>query len=137
MRTEKPKLLAGGNPQIPKGYGDAPIEAYLSAVPGWKQQVCKALDRIICETVPGVEKAVKWNTPLYGMEKDVYFTGYHCMKAYVKVSFFKGALLDPPPPETSKVENVRYFHIREDDPIDEAQLADWMKQASKLPGEKM
>lgn len=137
VTSKAPKILSGGNPQIPKGYGEAPIKAYLDAVPDWKQEVCRALDRIISEAVPDVQKAVKWNTPLYGVEDDRYFVGYHCMKTYVKVSFFKGAKLSPAPPEASKVADVRYLHICENEPLDEAQLKDWMVAASRLPGEKM
>lgn len=132
-----PKLLSGGNPQIPKGYGDAPVQAYLDATPGWKQDVGRRIDAIITRNVPGVAKAVKWNSPLYGVEQGVWFLGVHCMTKYVKVAFFRGALLKPNPPETSKQKDVRYFHIHEDDDFNESRFADWVKQASKLPGEKM
>ena len=134
--TQKPKLLSGDNPQIPKGYGDAPVQAFIDAVPGWKQDVCRTVDALITKAVPRVEKAVKWNTPLYGLEKDVFFIGYHCFKNYVKVSFFKGAELDPMPPGESKQKNVRYLDIPEDG-FDEKQFVKWVKAASKLPGEKM
>jgi hypothetical protein len=132
-----PKLLSGGNPQIAKGYGDAPVQAYIAAVPGWKRDVVARVDALITRAVPGVRKAVKWNSPLYGMEDNVWFLSMHCFARYVKVAFFRGASLRPIPPHTSKHEDVRYFHIHEDDEIDEAQLARWIKQASKLPGERM
>jgi hypothetical protein len=135
--TGKPALLSGGNPQIPKGDGDAPVQAYIAAMPGWKSKVGRRLDAIIERAVSGVEKAVKWNTPFYGNENPVWFLAYHCMTKYIKVTFFDGSSLEPMPPETSKYEKVRYLHIFEDEPFDEAQFEDWVKQASKLPGEKM
>jgi hypothetical protein len=130
-------LLSGGNPQIAKGYGAAPVAAYIDAMPGWKSDLGRRLDAIIERTVPGVEKAVKWNSPLYGMERDYWFLGVHVFAKYVKVAFFRGASLDPLPPGTSKQKHVRYLDIREDEPLDEAQFAAWVKQASRLPGEKM
>lgn len=133
----KPKLLSGGNPQITKGYGDAPVQAYIAAMPGWKRDVGRRLDAIIERTVPGVFKAVKWNSPFYGSEEGVWFLGIHCIAKYVKVAFFRGTSLHPLPPVESKQKEVRYFHIHEDDQLDEAQFADWVKQASQLPGEKM
>lgn len=129
--------LAGGNPQIAKGYGDEVVQRYIAAMPGWQSDVGRRLDAIIERTVPGVEKAVKWNTPLYGTDKDVYFVSYHCMTRYVKVAFHNGAALDPPPPGTSRQARVRYLDIYEADTIDEDQFADWVGQASQLPGEKM
>jgi hypothetical protein len=132
-----PKLLSGGNPQIAKGYGDAPVQAYIAAMPGWKSDVGRRLDALIVRTVPGVRKAVKWNSPLYGMEDNVWFLGVHVFAKYVKVAFFRGAALRPVPPGPSKQKDVRYLDIHEDDEIDEAQLARWIKQASKLPGERM
>lgn len=132
-----PKLLSGGNPQIPKGYGDAPVKAYIAAMPGWKSAVGARIDAIVEETVPGVSKAVKWNSPLYGVERDVWFMSLHVFAKYVKVAFFRGASLDPRPPGASKQEHVRYLDIREDEPLDEKQFADWVRQASRLPGEKM
>lgn len=132
-----PKLLSGGNPQIPKGDGDAPVQAYIAAMPGWKRRVGEAIDAIITRTVPQVRKAVKWNTPLYGMAEREWFLGFHCFDRYVKVTFFKGMSLDPVPPEKSKQAEVRYFHIHEDDAIDEAAFAEWVRQASVLPGERM
>lgn len=131
------KLLSGGNPQIAKGYGDAVVQSYIDAMPGWKQDVGRRLDTLITEAVPGVVKAVKWNSPFYGTEKDLWFVGFHCLTRYVKVAFFKGAHLSPLPPGTSKQANVRYLDIYEGRPFDEAQLSDWVRQASALPGEKM
>ena len=131
------KLLSGGNPQIAKGYGDAPVEAYIAAMPGWKQGVGRRLDALITRAVPGVHKAVKWNSPLYGVEGQGWFLGIHVFTKYVKVAFFRGASLRPVPPGKSKQKEVRYLDIREDDPFDEAQLATWVKQASELPGERM
>lgn len=137
--TEKsePKLLSGGNPQIAKGYGDAPVQAYIAAMPGWKSDVGGRLDVLIEQAVPGVTKAVKWNSPLYGIEGHGWFLGVHVFARYIKIAFFKGASLDPIPPEPSKQANVRYLHIREDEALDEGQFIDWIKQAAALPGEKM
>ncbi|HEV7691969.1 MAG TPA: DUF1801 domain-containing protein [Hyphomonadaceae bacterium] len=129
-------LLSGGNPQIAKGYGDAPVQAYIAAMPGWKSEMGRKLDRIIEKTVPGVRKAVKWNSPMYGKEDNYWFLGVHVFDKYIKVAFFKGAQLKPVPPDTSKQRDVRYYNIHEGK-LDEAQFADWVKQASKLPGEKM
>jgi hypothetical protein len=133
----KPVLLSGGNPQIAKGYGDGPVQAYIAAMPGWKRDLGRRLDALIGRSVPGVSKAVKWNTPLYGIEGDGWFLGFHCFTKYVKVSFFRGTSLRPVPPGTSKHPEVRYLDIRDDDEFDEAQFADWVKQASQLPGERM
>jgi hypothetical protein len=130
----KPKLLSGGNPQIAKADGDVPVKAYIAAMPGWKRDVGRHLDALITRTVPGVRKAVKWNSPFYGMEGQGWFLNFHCFTRYVKVAFLRGASLRPVPPGESKDKNVRYLDIREDDPIDEAQLAAWVKQASRLPG---
>jgi hypothetical protein len=133
--VDKITLLSGGNPQIPKGDGDAPVQAYIAAMPGWKREVGRRLDAIITATVPGVRKAVRWNTPFYGaLESDGWFVAFHCVTKYVKVNFFRGASLDPVPPVASKQAEVRYFHIHEDDVLDEAQFADWVRQASELPG---
>jgi hypothetical protein len=132
-----PKLLSGGNPQIPKGYGEAPVRAYIAAMPGWKRAVGEELDAIITRAVPGLEKAVKWNSPFYGLAKDHWFLSFHCMTKYIKVAFFRGAALDPLPPGSSKQEQVRYLDIYEDKPFDAAQFEDWVRQASRLPGEKM
>lgn len=133
----KVKLLSGGNPQIAKGYGDAPVQAYIAAMPGWKSDVGRRLDAIITRVVPDVLKAVKWNSPMYGVEEGHYFLGVHVFAKYVKVAFFKGASLKPLPPGTSKQKEVRYLDIREDDELDEVQFAKWVEQARKLPGEKM
>ena len=133
----RPTLLAGGNPQISKGYGDAPVQAYLAAMPGWKSDVGRRLDALVERTVPEVRKAVKWNSPLYGIDEQGWFLSFRCFTKYVKVAFFRGASLSPIPPGESKHKDVRYFDIHEDDELDEGQLADWVKQASELPGEHM
>ena len=134
----EPVLLSGGNPQIPKGEGDAPIQAYIAAMPGWKRAVGRRLDAIITKALPDVRKVVKWNSPFYGAaDQEGWFLSFHVFTRYVKVTFFQGASLKPAPAVTSKYEAVRYFHIHEDDAIDEAQFADWVEQASRLPGEKM
>ena len=132
-----PTLLSGGNPQIAKGEGDAPVQAYIAAMPGWTSDVGRRLDKLIERTVPGVEKAVKWNSPLYGLEGEGWFLSYHVFAKYIKVAFFRGTSLRPVPPVESKSAGTRYFHIHEHDPLDEAQFADWVKQASQLPGERM
>jgi hypothetical protein len=133
----KPALLAGGNPQIPKGDGDAPVQAYLAAMPGRKRDVGRRLDELIVRTVPGVRKAVKYNTPLYGVEGQGWFLSFHCFTKYVKVAFFRGMSLRPLPPGESKQKEVRYLDIHEDDQLDEAQLAGWVKQTSQLRGEDL
>ena len=133
----KPVRLAGGNPQIAKGDGDAPVQAYIAAMPGWKRNLGRRLDALIVRTVPGVHKAVKWNSPFYGVEGQGWFLSYHCYTRYVKVAFFRGALLRPVPPGESKHTDVRYLDIREDEDFDEAQFAAWVEQASRLPGERM
>lgn len=133
----QPVLLSGGNPQIPKGYGDEPVQAYIAAMPGWKQQIGRQIDRLIVRAVPKVRKAVKWNSPFYGMQDDVWFASFHCFNKYVKVTFLNGGSLRPQPPGESKYPYVRYLDIHQDEPLDEAQFIDWIKQASKLPGEKM
>jgi hypothetical protein len=137
----RPALLAGGNPQIAKGDGDAPVQAYIAAMPGWKRDFGRRLDALIVRTVPGVAKAVKWNSPFYGVEgpgeENGWFLSFHCFTRYVKVAFFRGASLRPVPPGASKQKNVRYLDIHEHDPLDEAQLAAWVKQASQLPGQRM
>jgi len=132
-----PKLLAGGNPQIPKGYGNEPVQAYIAAMPGWKSEVGRKLDVLVERCVPNVAKAVKWNTPLYGVEGQGWFLGLHCFNRYVKLTFFRGASLDPVPPENSKMPETRYFHIHETDEWNEAELAKWIRHASALPGEKL
>lgn len=133
----QPVLLSGGNPQIAKGYGEAPVLAYIAAMPGWKGPLGARLDALITSAVPGVRKAVKWNSPLYGVEDGHWFLGIHVFARYVKVAFFRGAGLDPVPPGPSKQKEVRYLDIREDDELDEAQFSAWVKQAAALPGEKM
>lgn len=139
LKGDKPKLLAGGNPQIPKGYGDAPIEAYIAAMPGWKRGIGQRIDAIVTRVVPKVRKAVKWNSPFYGAVVDdgTWFLNLHCFDKYVKVAFLNGAALKPVPPIGSKHPRVRYFHIHEGDDWDEKQFASWVRQASRLPGEKM
>ena len=137
----KPTLLAGGNPQIAKADGDVPVQAYVAAMPGWKRDVGRRLDALIVRTVPDVRKAVKWNSPFYGIEgqgeEKGWFLNFHCFTKYVKVAFFRGTSLHPLPPGESKHKNVRYLDIHEDDQLDEAQFAAWVKQASLLPGERM
>lgn len=133
----KPALLAGGNPQIAMADGDAPVQAYIAAMPGWKRDVGHRLDALIVRTVPGVHRAVKWNTPFYGIEGQGWFLGIHCITKYIKVAFFRGTSLNPVPPGESKSKNTRHLHIHEDDQLDEAQFADGVKQASQLPGERM
>lgn len=135
--AEAPKLLSGGNPQIPKGFGDAPVQAWIAAAPGWKSAAMARLDALVVANAPGVRKAVKWNSPLYGIDEGTWFLGVHAFDRYLKVSFFNGEGLEPMPPETSKQKTVRYFHIREGESMDEAQMADWIRQAAALPGEKM
>lgn len=134
--TAEPVLLSGGNPQIAKADGDAPVQAYIAAMPGWKGDVGRKLDALVAKTVPGVVKAVRWNTPFYGVEGQGWFLAYHCITKYVKVTFFRGTSLDPMPPVASKNEGTRYFHIHENEEIDEAQLVEWIRQAAALPGEK-
>lgn len=130
----EPVLLSGGNPQIARADGDAPVQAYIAAMPGWKSGVGRRLDAIIAQEVPDVRKAVRWNSPFYGAPGKGWFLNYHCYTKYVKVAFFDGASLNPPPPGESKDENVRYLNIYEDSAFDEAQFADWARQASQLPG---
>ena len=129
-----PILLAGGNPQIAKADGDAPVQAYIAAMPGWKSDVGRRLDALITRTVPGVRKAVKWNSPFYGVEGQGWFLNFHTFAKYVKVAFFRGTSLRPVPPGASKHKEVRYLDIREDERLDESQLAAWIRQAAALPG---
>ena len=133
-KKTKPTLLSGGNPQIAKADGDAPVQAYIAAMPGWKREIGRRLDALITRTVSDVRKAVKWNSPFYGVADKGWFLSFHCFTRYVKVTFFRGASLRPVPPGESKHKDVRYLDIHEDDPIDEARLASWVKQASRLPG---
>jgi hypothetical protein len=130
----KPTLLAGGNPQIAKADGDAPVQTYIAAMPGWKRDVGRRLDALIVRNVPNVRKAVKWNSPFYGIEGQGWFLNLHCFTKYIKVAFFRGTSLRPVPPGESKHKDVRYLDIHEDDQLDEAQLAKWIRQAAALPG---
>ena len=129
-----PRLLAGGNPQIPKGEGDGPVQAYIAAMPGWKGELGRRLDALIAATVPDVEKAVKWNSPFYGVAGRGWFLSFHCFDRFVKLAFFRGMALQPLPPGASKSPDTRYLDIRENEKLDEKQLADWIRQASALPG---
>ncbi len=131
------KLLSGGNPQIAKGHGEAPVQAYLQAIPDWKREVAVRLDALITRAFPKVQKAVKWNTPMYGTDEKTFFMGFHMVTKYVKVAFFQGSQLRPLPPDMSTQKNVRYLHIHENDTLDEKQFIAWVKQAAKLPGENM
>jgi hypothetical protein len=130
----KAVLLSGGNPQIARGDGDAPVQAYIAAMPGWKSDVGRRLDALIVRTLPDVRKAVKWNSPFYGIEGQGWFLGLHVFTRYIKVAFFRGAALRPLPPGASKDKDMRYIDIHEGDTIDEAQMAEWLKQAAALPG---
>ncbi len=133
----KPKLLSGGNPQIPKGDGDEPVQAYIAAMPDWKRPVGEWLDELVVRTVPDVHKAVKWNQPFYGHGGEGWFLSFRCYTKYVQLQFFRGTSLDPMPPKESKHDEVRYLDIYEDDDLDEDQLLAWIEQASNLPGENM
>ena len=135
--ARRPALLSGGNPQIPKGDGDAPVQAYIAAMPGWKRDVGRRLDALIERAAPGVHKAVKWNSPFYGIEGQGWFLNFHCFTNYVKVAFFRGTSLRPRPPGESKQKDVRYLNIRQGDEFDEAQFAAWVSQASRLPGQQV
>ena len=132
--AKRPTLLAGGNPQIAKADGDAPVQAYIAAMPGWKRDVGRKLDALIVRTVPHARKAVKWNSPFYGIEGQGWFLNFHCFTKYVKVAFFRGSSLRPVPPGESKVREVRYYDLHEDDQLDDARLATWIRQAAALPG---
>lgn len=133
--AKKPvKLLSGGNPQIAKADGDAPVKAYIAALPGWKKDLAKRLDALIAKAVPKVRRAVKWNSPMYGLEGQGYFVSMHAFTKYIKLTFFYGSQLEPVPPVSSKHKDVRYIDIREDDDLDEKQLAKWFKQAAAIPG---
>jgi hypothetical protein len=132
-----PRLLSGGNPQIAKADGEAPVQAYIAAMPGWKREVGRRLDAAITAAVPGVQKAVKWNSPFYGMAGEGWFLSFHCFARTVKVAFFRGTALRPLPPGESRHREVRYLDIHEDDVLDEAQFADWVRQASRLGGVTM
>ena len=135
-KSATPVLLSGGNPQIPKGYGEGPVQAYIAATPGWKRELGRRIDALIVRTVPGVQKAVKWNSPFYGLEGQGWFLSFHCFTKYIKLTFFRGRSLSPVPPGESRHPEVRYLDVYEDQ-LDESQLAAWVKQASELPGEKV
>ncbi|MBB2971811.1 DUF1801 domain-containing protein [Mesorhizobium sp. RMAD-H1] len=132
--SAEPVLLSGGNPQIAKGDGDAPVQAYIAAMPGWKSEAGRRLDALIVRTIPDVQKAVRWNSPFYGIEGQGWFLAFHCFTKYIKVTFFRGASLHPLPPVDSKDKNTRYFHIHEDEQLDEELVASWIRQAAALPG---
>ena len=132
----KPRLLSGGNPQVAKADGEAPVRAYIAAMPGWKREVGERIDAIVARTVPGVQRAVRWNSPFWGVEGRGWFLSMHCITRYVKVTFFRGTSLEPQPPVGSKVPEVRYFHIHEDEEWDEKMFASWVKQASRMEGER-
>ena len=135
MAGATPKLLSGGNPKLPKGDGEAPVRAYIAAMPGWKRDVGRRLDALVARTVPDVRKAVRWNTPFYGVPGRGWFLAFHCITKYVKVTFFRGASLRPVPPVASKQEGVRYLHVHEGDHLDEGLVTGWIRQAAELPGE--
>lgn len=131
------KLLSGGNPQIPKGEGDEPVQAYIAAMPDWKRPLGERLDQLIERAIPDVDKAVKWNQPFFGRKDEGWFVSFRCYTRYVQLQFFRGTSLDPVPPKASKHPEVRYLDIHEDDELDEEQLRSWFEQASALPGEKV
>jgi hypothetical protein len=132
-----PKLLSGGNPQIAKADGDAPVQAYIAAMPGWKREIGQQLDALIVRELPQVKKAVRWNTPFYGLEGQGWFLAFHCFAKYIKVAFLRGRALQPMPPIESKDPNARYVHIFENDALDDKQLRAWLKQAAKMPGDPL
>lgn len=135
LSRQKPKLLSGGNPQIRKGDGDAPVQAYIAAMPGWKRDIGRQFDALISDIVPGAEKAVRWNSPFYRLPGQGWFLGLHCLTKYVKVTFFQGRALDPiPPGGTPKSGKARWVDIYEKDGFDKDQLTVWIKQAAALPG---
>jgi hypothetical protein len=134
-KNDKPvKLLSGGNPQVPKGEGDGPVQAYIAAMPGWKSAVGQRIDALLVRTIPNLAKAVKWNSPFYGVEGQGFFMGLHVFNRYIKLAFFEGVSLRPMPPGPSKDPKTRYLNIHEGDELDEAKLADWFRQAAALPG---
>ena len=135
--SEKPRLLSGGNPQIPKGDGNEPVEAYLDAMPGWKRKVGRSLDELIVRTLPEVRKAVRWNSPYYGIEDNGWFLSFHCFTRYVRLTWLNGTSLVPLPPGESKHEHVRYLDIHENDAVDEKLIASWIRQAAELPGDDL
>lgn len=131
------RLLSGGNPQVPKGHGDAPVWAWIDALPGWKGPPARRLDALIGQEVPGVRRAVKWNSPLYGLDGETWFLSMHAFERYLKVAFHRGAELSPPPPVGSRQPLVRYLHLHEGDDPEAPAVAEWVRQASRLPGERM
>ncbi len=131
---KQPVLLSGGNPQIAKADSDAPVQAYIAAMPGWKSELGRRLDDLIVRTVPGVRKAVRWNSPFYGVEGQGWFLSYHCFDRYIKVCFLYGKSLTPMPPVDSRDEDARYYHVYEDGHIDEELFASWVRQAAAIPG---
>ena len=133
----RPKLLSGGNPQIPKADGDAPVQAYIAAMPGWKRKIGRHLDALVVRSVPEVQKAIRWNSPFYGVEGHGWFLSFHCFTKYIKVTFLNGRLLRPMPPVASKHKDARYFHIHEDDDVDEALVEGWIRQAAEQEGERL
>ena len=133
-RSRKPVLLTRGNPQIAKADGNAPVQAYIAAMPGWKSRLGRRLDALIERTVPGVRKALKWNAPFYGVQGQGWFLNFYCFTKYVKVAFFRGMSLRPLPPGESKHKEVCYLDIHEDDPLDEQQMTTWIRQAAAIPG---
>ena len=132
LPASKPSLLSGGNPQIAKADGDSPVQAYISAMPGWKRDVGQRLDALITRTVRGVHKGVRWNSPMYGIEGQGWFVSFHVFTNYVKVTFFRGTSLQPVPPGGTSNE-ARWIDIHKDD-LDEALLAKWILQAAAIPG---
>jgi hypothetical protein len=133
-KPAKPALLSGGNPQIAKADGNAPVQAYIAAIPGWKRDAARRLDALIVRAVPKVRKAVKWNSPFYGIEGKGWFLSFHCFNKYLKVGFFNGRSLKPLPPGESKDKKMRYLDLHEDEKLDQKLVASWVRQASKLPG---
>lgn len=133
-RPRSPKLLAGGNPQIAKADGEAPVRAFIDAMPAWKSAVGRRIDELVSHSVRDLRKAVKWNSPFYGVDGQGWFLSFHCFAKFVKVAFLRGVLLDPLPPGTSKTPSTRYLDIRENEPLDEAQFVRWVKQAAAIPG---
>jgi hypothetical protein len=137
MGHDDVQLLSGGNPQIAKGDGDEPVQAYIAAMPGWKAEIGRRLDDLVDDVVPDVRKAVRWNSPFYGIDGSGWFLSYHCFTNYVKVTWLNGSHLDPPPPVKSKDGRVRSLHLGADDDIDDEQLRDWIRQAASLPGDEL
>lgn len=136
MPPPHPVALSGGNPQVPKGDGEAPVRYFIEHMPGWQQNVGAKLDALIEQHVPGVQKAVRWNTPFYGVPDQGWFLGFHCFAKYVKITFLRGSALNPLPPVASKDSNVRYLHIEESG-FDDVQLAAWIRQAAAAPGDPL